>query len=184
MYHFRWMGILCYTVFSAFQNFMLYSTLRVSEFYVIQYLQLFKKKIYTAFSAFQNFMLYSTFSVSKFYVIQYFHCFRILCYTALSAFRNFVIQYLQRFKILCYTVLSAFQNFVIQHSQLSEFCYTVPSAFQNFMLYSIFSVSEFYAILYFQRFRILLHCDCVSKDTVTSVLLVQLEMQGLWDIRK
>ena len=45
--------ILCYTVLSEFQNFMLYNTSTVSEFYVIQ-----------------------TCSVSKFYVIQYFQCFQ------------------------------------------------------------------------------------------------------------
>lgn len=53
------------------------------------------------------------------------------------------------------------------------------AAFPNFMFYSAFRVSKFYAIQYFQRFQILLHCGCVSPDTVTSVFLVQLEMQGL-----
>jgi len=124
-------------------------------------------------------MLYSTFIVSEFYVIQHCQRFEILLYSTFSVSKFYVIQYFQRFRILLYSTLS-FQNFVIQYLQRFRIlCYTVPSAFQNFMLYSIFSVSEFYAILYFQRFRILLHCDCVSKDTVTSVLLVQLEMQGL-----
>jgi hypothetical protein len=47
------------------------------------------------------------------------------------------------------------------------------------MLYSTFRVSKFYVVQYFQSFKILLHCAYFSPDTVTSVCLVQLEIQGL-----